>query len=361
MKILILGSVALPIPPKMQGGTERVAYYQAMGLSKKHQVTLIAAHGSKHSDSYRLIEIGGGDTVIGSQNVSSKFQVPSSNLGVEITETSRMMRKEASYLTKVSEFLLTQGSEYEVIINNMRLGESLFVPLAAKIGVPLINVTHLPLFKELADVYAQYKTPIVTISNAQRKPFPDLNYVGTTYNPVDVADFSLGSGRGNYLLMMGSITPHKNQAAAIRVAQKMGMKLIIAGKIGNQTYYEREIAPHIDGKDVVHVGEISLLEKNKLYGEAYAFLFPIVWEEPFGLVMIEAMATGTPVVAYGRGAIPEVVEEGKSGFVVGSEDEMVSALKKINQIDRAYCRSYVEKKFSVAQMVESLESILVHL
>jgi glycosyltransferase involved in cell wall biosynthesis len=358
MKILILGSVAMPVPPAMYGGTERVAYYQALGLSKRgHQVTLVAAKGSAKKSEYELVEIGGGNTVAGTQKATSNVQHSTFNKA-EITESSRLVRKEAVYLSEVGQWLLSHGKDFDVILNNMRSGESFFVPLAKILKKPFINVTHLPLFKELADFYQQYNTPIITISNAQRKPFPYLNYVGTAYNPIDINDYSLGDGSGNYLLQLASIAPHKNQAAAIRVAKAIGMKLVLVGKIGNQTYFEKEIAPFVDGKKVVYIGEVGLAEKNKLYGEAFAFLFPIVWEEPFGLVMIEALACGTPVIAFNRGAIPEVIEDGKTGYVVNDESEMMIALKNIKKIDRAYCRAYVAKKFSVENMAESLDKAL---
>src|SRR3989344_5661630 len=161
--------------------------------------------------------------------------------------------------------------------------------------------------------------------------------------------------------MMGSITPHKNQKTGISVAKSVGIKLVIAGKIGDASYYAKEIAPLVDGKSVIHQGELGMEEKVKLYQGAQALLFPILWEEPFGLVMIEAMACGTPVVAYGRGAVPEVVVEGKTGFIVDNEAQMIEAVKKIGSIDRATCRKHVEGQFTNQHMIEHLDTVLASL
>lgn len=347
MKILILGSVALPVPPPMQGGTERIAYWQAVGLAKRgHDVTLIAARGSKPDPAYTLVEIGG-DTI----------HAPSG-----VVESSRNMRKELVYMAQVSRYLLDHGKEFDVILNNMRGGESVLLPIAKLIerAMPagrqaFVTVMHLPIFDTLSDLFKQYQTHVITISNAQRKGFDDLRYIGTTYNATDLSELPFQKDAGTYLLMMGSIAPHKNQKDGILAAKKLGKPIVLAGKIGNQGYWEKEIAPLVDNVSVIHKGEMGIEEKALLLGSAEALLFPIVWPEPFGLVMIEAMATGTPVVAYRNGAVPEVVEEGKTGFVVDpTVDALVAGIQKIGSIDRAYCRSYVEARFTVEKMIDSL-------
>lgn len=349
MKILILGSVALPVPPPLQGGTERVAYWQARGLAARgHAVTLVAARGSRPDPSYALVQIGGGDTVSLVRGGLAR-----------LAESSRNLRKEAVYLAQVAQYLLDHGKEYDVILNNMRAGEAYFIPLAKSLGVPFTTVMHLPIFAELAELFRQYHTPVITISNAQRREFPDLSYAGTVYNGVEMKDFSFEKTSGVYLLMMGSIAPHKNQKTGIAVSRALGMPLILAGKIGNPGYYDKEIAPHIDGKNIRIIGEIGMEEKTALYKNAQALLFPVLWEEPFGLVMIEAMACGTPVVAFRRGAVPEVVVHGKTGFVVDNEQTMIDAVKKVDQIDRVACRKHVEDNFTNEKMIEALERALV--
>ncbi len=363
MKILILGSVALPVPPPMQGGTERVAYAQAIGLSKNgHQVTLVAARGSTPDPSYRLVPIGGGDTVAGSPNRQfpiSNFQFP--NKTIEYVESSRKLRSEMAYLTQVLGWMDGHSGEFDVVINNMRGGEVLFHQHAIRQKKAYVNVMHLPMFGALAELCKQYKTPLVSISNAQRRPFPHLNYVGTVYNGVDLADFPYEATPDDYLLMMGSIAPHKNQQAGIAVAKAVSMQFIMAGKIGDPAYYAKEIAPLIDGVSVIHHGELGMEEKVALYQNAKALLFPVLWEEPFGLVMIEAMACGTPVAAYRRGAVPEVVVDGKTGFVVDAEDQLIEAVKKIGEIDRTACRRHVEEHFTNEKMIDALEKAVKNL
>lgn len=359
MKILILGSVALPVPPPMQGGTERIAHYQAMGLAKRgHTVTLIAATGSLVHLGYRLVEIGGGDTVTGS--------VLSSRPGMtnEFTESSRSLRKEMVYMAEVSQWLLDHGKEFDLILNNTRGGESVLLPIAKVIDRPFVAVMHLPIFPELYTLFQRYNTPVITISNAQREGFDGLNYVGTVYNCVEPELLDIRypiSEIRDYLVMLGSIAPHKNQKDGILAAKRLGKKIIIAGKIGNPAYWEKEIAPFVDGKTVVHEGEIDIDKKAALLTGAEALLFPIAWPEPFGLVMIEAMAMGTPVVAYKNGAVPEVVVDGKTGYIVESEkgiDGLVDAVRKIGAIDRSVCRAHVEANFTVEKMLDSLEIAL---
>ena len=358
MKIAILGSVALPVPPPYQGGTEWIAYYQAEGLAKLgHTVLLFGAKGSAKGP-YQLVEVGGGDTVEGSSSTDSSLA--RSHLA-RLTESSRNLRKENVYLAQVMEELMNRKDEYDVILNNMR-GEAVFLPFAKAQDKPFINVMHLPLFPELASLFKEYNTHIITISNAQRKEFPDLNYLATVYNCVDTAKYAYDAVGGDYLLMMGSITPHKNQEAAIRVAKSLGLKLVLAGKIGNPDYFAK-IKPDIDGEMIKWIGELGFEEKLQLYQKAKAFLFPINWSEPFGLVMIEAMSCGTPVVAYANGAIPEVVVHGKTGFVIerNSEEMMVAAVKKIDEIKREDCRKHVEEHFSIGKMVADYEKALTKL
>lgn len=353
MKILILGSVALPVPPPMQGGTERIAYWQATGLSRRgHEVTLIAARGSKKDDAYTLVEIGGGDTVTGSAN---------ERVETAFTEGSRNLRKEMIYMADVAQWIIDHGRGFDIILNNMRGGESVLLPVIKLLGLRYVTVMHLPIFPLLAELFWKYHTPVITISNAQRAGFDGLTYAGTVYNATDLEELPFQQDPQEYLLMMGSIAPHKNQKDAILAAKSMGKTIILAGKVGNARYFESEIAPFVDGTTVLYQGELDIRQKAALLGGAQALLFPIRWPEPFGLVMIEAMATGTPVVAYGNGAVPEVVVDGKTGFITDPSDGptgLVAALAKIGEIDRAACRRHVEEHFTVEKMIESLEVAL---
>ena len=351
MRIAILGSVALSVPPPAQGGTEWIAYHQAKGLSEKgHEILLIAAQGTAtnfQNTQVKVIEVGKGDVVAGSnrEQVSQGF-----------VESSRKLRLEAVYLSQVAQKLVDLKDDYDVILNNMR-GEAIFLPTAKLLGKPFVNVMHLNLFPELAELFLQFNTKVITISNAQRKDFPNLNYVSTVYNGVDVNQFTFDPIPSDYLLMMGAIGRHKNQGEAIAVAKELGIKLVLAGKISQQDYFD-ELKKDIDGEQIKYLSEISFDEKVKLYQNAKAFLFPINWEEPFGLVMIEAMACGTPVVAFNHGAVSEVVKNGLTGYVVDNHSQMVEAVKKIDAIDRAACRKHVQDNFSVSKMIDGYEKTL---
>lgn len=354
MRIAILGSVALPVPPPAQGGTELIAYYQAVGLSKKgYKVLLVAASGTKDqfkiwggdNDNLEIIEVGGGNTVDGS---NKEFK-----LDLMTMEASRKLRMEMVALANASRVLSERKEDYDIILNNMR-GEAVFLELAKTLRKPFINVCHLNIFPELAGLFQEYSTYVITISDAQRKNFPNLNYLATVNNCVDIVKYSFSPKDNGYLLMVGTIGKHKNQKAAIEVAKHLGMDLVLAGKIRDQDYYE-ELKKDIDGVHIQWVGELGFDHKLKLYQGAKAFLFPITWEEPFGLVMIEAMACGVPIVAFNHGAVGEVVNDGKTGFIVSNEEEMMEKISEIGKIKREDCRKWVEEKFTVEKMVDGYE------
>lgn len=352
MRIAILGSVALPVPPPAQGGTEWIAYYQTIGLANNgHQVLLFATAGTrenfKDQANIQVIETGGGDVVAGS-STEKNFN--------GFVESSRKLRLENVYLSEVLEKLIEYKDSYDFIINNMR-GEAVFLPIAKLLNKPFVNVMHLNLFPELAKTFQKFNARIITISNAQRRDFPNLNYLATVYNCVDMEKFAFNPTPQDYFLMMGSIGRHKNQGEAIAVAKELGLRLVLAGKINDQSYFD-ELKKDINGKNICWVGEVDFSEKLKLYQNAKAFIFPINWEEPFGLVMIEAMACGTPVIAFNRGAVLEVVKDGLTGYVVENHSQMIDAVKKINSIDRAACRRYIEENFTVGKMVDKYEKAL---
>jgi len=186
--------------------------------------------------------------------------------------------------------------------------------------------------------------------------------VGSVYNGIPIKDFPFGDKSENYLVYLGRISPLKGTHLAAQVAHKTGRKLFILGDVAgwerdDQGYFKEKVKPLIDGKLVAHVGEVNFAQKVSYLKKASALLFPIQWEEPFGLVMIESMACGTPVIAFKRGAIPEVVVDGKTGFIVDTVEEMIEAVNKIDQIDRRECRRWVEKNFTVEKMVDGYERV----
>ena len=345
MRIAILGSVALPVPPPLAGGTEWIAYHQARGLSEKgHEIILFAAKGSskKINSNIKLIEVG-----------------KRNKIDPTLTESSRKLRLEMVYLSEVVQKLIDLKDSYDIMLNNMR-GEAVFIPVAKMLKKPFVNVMHLNIFSELSELFQNFKTPIITISNAQRKDFPNLSYLATVYNGVDTNRFSYNDNPADYYLAVGSIGRHKNQGDAIRACKETGNKLILIGKIRDKDYYE-EIKKDIDGVQIIYKGEVGLEEKIKLYQGAKGLLFPINWEEPFGLVMIEAMSCGTPVIAYNHGAVSEVLINNKTGYVIENYSQMIEKINKVGQINRRDCRKHVEENFTVDKMVEDYEKALIKL
>ncbi|MBI4990952.1 glycosyltransferase [Candidatus Gottesmanbacteria bacterium] len=203
----------------------------------------------------------------------------------------------------------------------------------------------------------------ISISNNQRGGLPELNYVATVYNGIDTSEYTyVEKPRGDYLLWVGRITEKKGPLAAIEVSQKLKMPLVIAAAVDpvDRPYFEKIIKPKIDGKLITFVGELTQETLNNLYGNSVCTLFPINWHEPFGLVMIESMACGTPVVAYNIGSVSEVIAEGKTGYVVEVEtgvDGLIHAVKNISGIQRGDCRSHVVERFSKEAMVEGYEAV----
>jgi len=208
----------------------------------------------------------------------------------------------------------------------------------------------------LTEVYRLYRdAPVVSISEAQKSYLPDLNWQSTVYNGIDASRYTLKERPGQYLVFVGRISPEKNPLGAIEVAERCGLPLKIAAKVdpADYSYYEDLVRPAIQrSRTVDFIGEVDDAEKDKLLGGALAYLFPIAWPEPFGISMVEAMATGTPVIAINRGSVPEVVEDGKTGFICESLEEMASKVELAKHIDRRRCREVVDTRFSVQVMAD---------
>jgi glycosyltransferase involved in cell wall biosynthesis len=205
-----------------------------------------------------------------------------------------------------------------------------------------------PLYKEFPDM------PVVSISNAQREPLPWANWQATVYHGVAPDLYCFREEPGNYLAFMGRISPEKRVDRAIRIARQVQIPLKIAAKVDrvDREYFESTIKPLLDDPLVELIGEIGEGQKNNFLRDAYALLFPIDWPEPFGLVMIEAMACGTPVIAYRDGAVPEIMKEGHTGFIVRTLKDAVEAVRRVPQLSRKRCREVFEKRFTAARMAE---------
>jgi glycosyltransferase involved in cell wall biosynthesis len=222
--------------------------------------------------------------------------------------------------------------------------------------VPNLTTLHGRLdIPDLVPLYRKFKDPqLVSISKAQRKPLSWVNWVGNVYHGLPANQLHLHKEPGKYLAFLGRISPEKRVDRAIRIALRAGMPLKIAAKIDrvDRCYYEAEIKPLLNRPNIEWIGEITEQQKDDFLGNAYAYLFPIDWPEPFGLTMIEAMACGTPTIAFPCGSVPEVLEDNVTGFIVHSIEEAVEAVKQAGHFDRARCRKAFEKHFVTSRMAQ---------
>jgi glycosyltransferase involved in cell wall biosynthesis len=228
------------------------------------------------------------------------------------------------------------------------------LPLLTRSGVPFLSTFHGRLdIAGLPDVVRHFPdAPFVSISHNQRLPLPGANWLGTVYHGLPSDSLHPRFEPGSYLAFLGRLTKEKGPEEAMRIARDAGMPLRIAAKVpkGERGYFKEQLEPKIDGRDIQLTGEVNDDTKEQFLAEAAALLFPIDWPEPFGLVMIEAMACGTPVIAYRHGSVPEVIDEGVTGFVVDSEEEAVRAVRRLGEIDRRQVRACFERRFAARRM-----------
>jgi len=232
----------------------------------------------------------------------------------------------------------------------------LHLPLLSRLGVPFLTTCHgrldLPLFPDVIRHFP--KAAFVSISENQRIPLPEGNWIGTIYHGLPQDLFRPSFEPGSYLAFLGRLTAEKGPEPAMRIARAVGMPLQIAAKVprGETAFFRERIEPQVDGKQVRLIGEVNDHAKQGFLAGAAALLFPIDWPEPFGLVMIEAMACGTPVIAYRSGSVPEVVDHGITGFVVSGEEEAIQAIGRLGELDRRRIRAQFEKRFTSRRMAE---------
>ncbi len=342
MKIGMIGPIWYRIPPKGYGGTELVVYNLVNGLvDKGHDVTLFGARNSKvKAKIFPTIERPLRQDNVEWENINYSLY--------HITEA------------------FDRGNNFDII--HMHLNKSqdyISLPLAQESKTPVVSTLHfsLPTREIHPDRYlmlSKYRNlPFVSISNSQREGIK-LNFIGTVYNGLDLKLYPFVENPSDYFVWIGKVNPVKGTKEAILAAKKANVRLKVVGAVEKaiphlRSYYEREIKPFIDGKQIQWYGEIELSEKTRILGRAKGFLNPIKWSEPFGLVMAESLACGTPVIAFNRGSSPELVVNGKTGYLVKDIPEMVEKIKIIDKINRENCRINVEKNFSIEKMVESYE------
>ncbi len=330
MKIAQVAPLTEAVPPKLYGGTERVVAYLTDALVDcGHDVTLFASGDS--STKAKLAPIWPRALRLDPQ-VKDYF----APLFIQLEEVAR------------------RAHEFDVIHAHL---DYFGYPLLRRVGVPALTTLHgrldLPELQPLYEVYDDM--PVVSISDSQREPLPNANYISTVYHGLPQGLLRKGSGAGGYLAFLGRISPEKAPDAAIRIAAQAGQKLKIAAKVDrvDEAYYKSTIEPLLTLGEVEFSGEIGESQKSDFLGHAAALVFPIIWREPFGLVMIEAMACGTPVIAFENGSVPEVLEDGVTGFIVHSEEEAVAAVKRVGELDRDRIRAEFDRRFTSHHMAQN--------
>ena len=329
MRIAQIAPLAESVPPKLYGGTERVVAWLVDELvSLGHEVTLFAS----------------GDSVTGAK--LNAVCPRALRLGRPRTDPMAM---QAALIEEVA----SKAKNFDLIHAHI---DWLHLPLLSRLGVPFLTTCHgrldLPLFPDVIRRFP--KAAFVSISENQRIPLPQANWVGTVYHGLPPDLLRPAFEPGSYLAFLGRLTAEKGPEPAIRIAQAVGMPLQIAAKVprGETTYFRERIEPQIDGKQVKLIGEVNDRAKQGFLARAAALLFPIDWPEPFGLVMIEAMACGTPVIAFRSGSVPEVIDHGITGFVVSDEEEAIRAIGRLAELDRRRVRAQFEKRFTSRRMTE---------
>ena len=327
MRIAQVAPLFESVPPKYYGGTERVVSYLTEELVRQgHDVALFAS----------------GDSVTQAKLVAS---------------TRRSLRLDKHCVDQLApqvlmlERVVQSASSFDVIHFHV---DYLHFPYSRRHNTAHLTTLHgrldlpelVPLYREFHDM------PVVSISSAQREPLPFANWLGTVHHGLPHDLYRFRAEAGEYLAFIGRVAPEKRVDRAIAIAKRVGLPLRIAAKVDavDREYFESIVEPLLDDPLVEYIGEIGDGEKQEFLGNAKVLLFPIDWPEPFGLVMIEAMACGTPVIALRRGAVPEIVEHGRTGFVVGDLDEAIAATERIGEISRQRCRELFEERFTAARM-----------
>jgi glycosyltransferase involved in cell wall biosynthesis len=335
MRIAMIAPLMESVPPPLYGGTERVVSVLSETLVRRgHQVTLFAS----------------GDSVTQAKLVPCCRHAL--RLDAEVRDPL------AFTMAQLGE-VYQQAASFDIIHNH---NDYFAFPAARMARTPTVTTTHGRLdLPEYHHVYHAFREqPLVSISHAQRATVPDVNWVSTVYNGIEINNYHFRREPGDYLLFLGRISPEKRPDRAIEIARDVGMRLVIAAKVDavDRDYYEHAIKKQIASSSLIEfVGEVNDQEKDALLGGAYAYLFPIDWPEPFGLTMVESMATGTPVIATDVGSVKEVVVDGVTGFLCRSFHDMVDAVGRVGSIDRRACRAHVERRFSPDVMAAGYESV----
>jgi len=322
VRIAQVAPLAESVPPKLYGGTERVVSWLSEELvALGHDVTLFAS----------------GDSVTGAR-LEPVWAKP--------TRLTRPRPDPMGVYAALLQALAARADEFDVIHSHI---DWIHIPLLSRLGVPFVTTMHgrldSPYIQEV--ISRLPRTPFISISDDQRRPVPDLNWLGTIHHGMPRDILQPRSKPEQYLAFLGRIAPEKGPELAIRLAMATNLPLRIAAKVprGESRYFRDRVQPLVDGERIQFIGEVDEKAKQDLLGKATALLFPIDWPEPFGLVMIEAMACGTPVIALRRGSVPEIIEHGVTGFVVDSEAQAIDAINRVGELGRSRIRQEFERRF----------------
>jgi glycosyltransferase involved in cell wall biosynthesis len=328
MRIAQIAPLAEAVPPRLYGGTERIVSYLSEELVRQgHQVTVFAT----------------GDSRTRAQLVAC---------APKALRLDPSVRDPVPYVLMMLNDVRRRADEFDVLHFHMDL---LHFPVFSDVAAHTVTTLHGRLdLPDLPPFYRRFQEfPLVSISNDQRRPLLGANWVGTVYHglPPDLLHFTASANQG-YLAFLGRISPEKRPDRAIEIARRAGLTLRMAAKVDHADldYFERDIKPLLDDPLVEFIGEIGDTDKSDFLGNARALLFPIDWPEPFGLVVIESMACGTPVIAFARGSVPEVIEDGVTGFIVTDIEDAVRAVGRLHELDRREIRRRFEQRFSAPRM-----------
>jgi len=329
MRIAQVSPLYESVPPKYYGGTERIVSYLTEELVRQgHEVTLFAS-----ADSVTRAHL--------------------------ISPCKRSLRLDKDCIDPIAHHILLleqvfqMADEFDIIHFHI---DYIHFPLFRRCHTPHLTTLHGRLdIRDIAPLYQEFREiPVVSISNAQQRQMPWLNWMGTVYHGLPKDLYRLHEVPGKYLAFLGRISPEKRPDRAIKIAERAGMELKMAAKVdkADKEYFETVIRPMLNSPFVEFIGEIREGEKDEFLGNAYALLFPIDWPEPFGLVVIEAMACGTPVIAWRCGSVPEVIRDGINGFIVDSLEEAVKAVERTRYLKRRVCRKIFEQRFTATRMAK---------
>jgi glycosyltransferase involved in cell wall biosynthesis len=335
MRIAQLAPTYERVPPATYGGTELVVHLLTEELVRRgHQVTLFASGDSETSGRLRSVTPG-----------PIRYGAPGP---VRHPEHIQLANAQAC-------FLEAAAGGFDLVHNHAGI-EGLV--LAATSATPVLTTNHNAYAPETASVWAAYPWRHVALSAASARTFPERGALEPVLNGIDVESFPFNDQATDELLFLGRFSPEKGPDRAIAAARAAGRRIVLAGKVDvvDRDFFDRAVAPLLDGRQVRFVGEVDGPGKRELLSRAAALLFPIQWEEPFGLVVVEALACGTPVVAFDRGGVREIIEHGETGFVVDDVAAMAEAIRHVDALSRRRCRRAADERFDVARMVDEYEA-----